>query len=191
MDNPSIRVGISTCLLENVPQDWAGEPREDLLSALQENGLELVPVCPLREVGVDPGREPVSLAGTANGYRVIARGEPEMDLSGALQTRGRRTGQGQIAMNGMIFKDGGPCCGYDAFPVGEREGADDRIPGFFARGFLREQPFLPVTDERELEDPERLASFLDGVRAFERWRRLVVEGGRGWRPCSPFTASIP
>ncbi len=179
MDTPSIPIGISSCLLEKVRQRWAGPPRRDLVAVLQENGLEPVPVCPLREIGVDPVQERVSLTGTVNGYRVVSHGTPDMDLSGALQTRGRRTGQGLTGLCGFLFRSRGHCCGFDAFPVGKGTAeTGDRFPGFFARGLLREQPLLPAAGDRELEDPERRASFLDRVRAFERWQRLVVAGGR-------------
>jgi uncharacterized protein YbbK (DUF523 family) len=150
-----IRLGISSCLLGEKVRFDGGHKRDLLITTFLGRHFEWVPVCPEVESGMGLPREPVRLVGNADRPRLrgVTSGK---DHTAAMEAFSRFRVRALAAMDlsGYIFKSRSPSCGargVKLYAGGGRGGG--RAVGIFARHVLGAFPWLPVEEERRLNDP--------------------------------------
>ncbi len=151
-----ITIGISACLLgQNTRYDGGNRHEPLLMEAL--TFFTLVPLCPEAECGLGIPREPMQLEGDPENPRLMTI-TTRCDLSEQMRTWAalRMAALAREGIGGLILKARSPSCGKQVV-VHEKGGYS---PGLFARLVMERFPGLPIADEEELRDPNRLADFL-------------------------------
>jgi uncharacterized protein YbgA (DUF1722 family)/uncharacterized protein YbbK (DUF523 family) len=174
MDDQTIRVGVSSCLLGQEVRYDGGHKHDRYLTDTLARFFELVPVCPELEVGMGVPRETVRLEGEVEAPAMIAPRSgtdwtADMNRWSAIRVR-ELAGEN---LSGFIFKKKSPSCGVFRVPVrqaGGRPSAQGR--GLFAAAFTTAFPLVPVEEEGRLCDPRLRENFLERVFAYHRVSRL-------------------
>ena len=170
MSIPSIRIGISSCLLGWKVRYDAGHKRNAFLMETLGRFVEWVPVCPEVEVGMDTPRDTLRLVRVGREVRMI------VPKTGADHTRAMRAyANRRVAelarenLSGYILKSKSPSCGLENVKTFDRRGRFSRPGrGLFAEALLARFPNLPMEEEGRLRDPRLLQNFLERVYAYHR-----------------------
>ncbi len=162
--NTPITIGISACLFGQNTRYNGGHRHEPLLMEDLGQSVTLVPLCPEAECGLTIPREPMRLEGDSENPRLMTI-FTRCDLSARMrawvaQRLDTLTGEG---IDGLILKARSPSCGKLVVVHGDGETAYS--PGLFARLVMERFPDLPIADEEELRDPDRLVDFLKRIAA--------------------------
>lgn len=175
IDDPKIRLGISTCLLgENVRFD-GGHKRDLFLVNILGRFVEWVAVCPEMEIGLGTPRESLRLIGAAQGPRLLAS-RTGADHTDRMQSwaQERLEELTSLDLHGFVLKKDSPSCGlfrvrvYDHSDVPARNGR-----GIFASELTQRLPLLPVEEEGRLNDMRLRENFIDRVFSYYRWTRFL------------------
>lgn len=174
---PTITLGISTCLLgENVRYD-GGHKLDRLLTDTLGRYVEYVPVCPEVECGFGIPRESLRLVGSPNAPRLVTsrtnQDHTELMLTWA---RGRVVELEKEGLCGFIFKSNSPSSGMERVRVYNEQGMPvKKGVGLFARTFMEHFPLIPVEEEGRLHDPSLRENFIERIFVFRRWRELQAQ----------------
>lgn len=173
-----ITIGVSSCLLGEAVRHDGRDKRNGLI--IEELGqlFAFRSCCPEVAIGLGVPRPPIQLVATGPGSGARARGvaDPSLDVTEALVAQaGQFVRSG--AISGFVFKRGSPSCGVESVPRVSGQGvqlADGR--GVFAAALIARLPDLPVAEESRLEDPPWRLNFIECVRVYHRWQRLLALG---------------
>jgi uncharacterized protein YbgA (DUF1722 family)/uncharacterized protein YbbK (DUF523 family) len=181
MENPRLRIGISSCLLGEQVRFDGGHKRDAFLVGTFAEYCEWVPVCPEFELGLGVPRESLRLVGDKAAPRLIAPAS-ETDHTVAMQRFvGRRLRQLEAeGLHGFVFKKGSPTCGLERVRVYHLSmgGHESKGRGLFAAGLVERWPLLPVEEEGRLNDARLRENFIERVFAYYRWRQLLQDRPR-------------
>jgi len=169
------RVGVSACLLgQNTRHDGANRLDAVIVETIGPV-VELVPVCPEMETGMDAPRPPIRLVDGPDGLRARGVDDPAVDVTDALEGAGRR----QTGLSGFILKSRSPSCAVGNADVFSTSGrlVSSVGSGVFARSVMKATPLLPVEDETALSGRASRNVFLLRVFVYDRWMRLADSGG--------------
>jgi len=166
-----ITIGISACLLGQNTRYDGGNRHEPLLVEALARSVTLVPLCPEAESGLGIPREPMRLEGDSDNPKLLTI-ITRRDLTAPIQAWGARQLDSLVAggLAGLVLKARSPSCGRQVAVHGQGAGetATASSPGLFARLAMARLPGLPIADEEELRDPDRLADFLKRLAANEQ-----------------------
>jgi uncharacterized protein YbgA (DUF1722 family)/uncharacterized protein YbbK (DUF523 family) len=177
-DEPTMRVGVSTCLLgERVRYDGGHKHDRYVTGVLGQYVDEWVPVCPEVESGLPIPRESMRLVGDPENPRLI------MPRSGTDQTErmltftaGKLDELATQQLNGFIFKKNSPSSGAFRVKVYDKNGVPNASgSGLFAGAFMKRFPYLPVEEEGRLHDLPLRENFIERLFAHARWTCLLNE----------------
>jgi uncharacterized protein YbgA (DUF1722 family)/uncharacterized protein YbbK (DUF523 family) len=174
---PTIRLGVSTCLLgEQVRYDGGHKLDRYLVNTL---GLyvEWVPVCPEVEIGLPTPRESMRLVGDPEAPRLIAP-KSGRDYTETMQSWARERLEELAAakLHGFIFKKDSPSSGLFRVRVYDQNGMPRRIgTGIFPREVMSRLPLLPLEEEGRLHDMRLRENFIERVFVYYRWTHLLEE----------------
>jgi uncharacterized protein YbgA (DUF1722 family)/uncharacterized protein YbbK (DUF523 family) len=172
---PTIRVGVSTCLLgEEVRYDGGHKLDRYLVNTLGHY-FEWVPVCPEVEMGLSTPRESMRLIGDPEVPRLIAP-KSGHDYTEQMQTWAReRLEQSDVAdLHGFIFKKDSPSSGLFRVRVYNEHGMPQKVgTGMFPREVMKRFPLLPLEEEGRLNDMPLRENFIERVFAYYRWTELL------------------
>jgi uncharacterized protein YbbK (DUF523 family) len=157
-------VGVSQCLLGGaVRYDGQAKPNQIILQRLNQL-FDFFPVCPEVEAGLSVPRPPVRLTGNINNPKITGRDDPCLDVTELmLQYCDYRPGE-LANLAGFIFKSRSPSCGLNSTPVFINEKCvTETSRGVFARRLCESYPDLPVMEDTDLENPERLDEFIQSI----------------------------
>jgi uncharacterized protein YbbK (DUF523 family)/uncharacterized protein YbgA (DUF1722 family) len=178
-ENPSILIGISSCLLgERVRYNGDHKRNPFLLNALGAH-FTWHPVCPEVELGMGVPREPIRLEfDPANPDSPRLRGsQSRRDWTEKMHayTEQRLNQLQEESLCGYILKKGSPSCGIHGIRIhgSDKEGKDHSGRGMFASGLMKRFPLLPVADEERLKDPDFLSHFIGAVVMRHRWLNWI------------------
>jgi len=175
VQNPVIRVGISSCLLGRKVRYDGGHQLDTLITEILGKYFEWVPVCPEMEIGLGAPRETLRLVGDAKRPRLVGT-ESGRDHTGTMtEWAGKRLEElAQLDLDGCILKKGSPSCGMERVPV-YREGKTARSTGtgIYAGLLLGRFSLLPVEEEGRLRDVSNRENFVERVFAHHRWQGFV------------------
>lgn len=173
---PTVRIGISSCLLGREVRFDGGHKRDRFLTDTFGRFVDWVPVCPEVEAGFGTPREAMRLVDKGGQLRLLTV-KTGHDLTERLERYSRRRVD-QLAKEqlcGYVLKKDSPSCGmarvkvYDAKMVPARTGV-----GLFAAALRGRFPFLPVEEEGRLVDPRIRDNFVERVFAYQRLRALFA-----------------
>jgi uncharacterized protein YbgA (DUF1722 family)/uncharacterized protein YbbK (DUF523 family) len=174
---PSIRLGISTCLLgERVRYDGGHKLDRYLVHTLGRY-VEWVPVCPETEMGLSVPREAMRLVGDPDYPRLVTvqTGIDQTDRMLAW-ARARVEQLAHEGLHGFVFKKNSPSSGLYRVKVYNDQGVPERTGrGLFARAFTRRFRLLPVEEEGRLHDWRLRENFIDCVFTYRRWAYMLEQ----------------
>lgn len=165
-------VGVSRCLLGHAVR-YDGDSKANSIVIEQLGELfELVPVCPEVEAGLSIPRPPVQLTGSIHNPRMTGRDDPELDITGIMQSYCDRRPDELKMLNGFVFKSRSPSCGLNSTPVFiDGHCVTEASRGLFARAMTSAFPGLPAIDETELESADRRREFIDSIFRYQNVTR--------------------
>ncbi len=175
---PTLRLGISACLLGQEVRFNGGHKRDDFLVDTFGRYVEWVAVCPEVEVGMGTPRPPIRLERRGDGVRLVMPSTGE-DYTEAMRAWAERRVEALASMDldGYVLKKDSPSCGMErvkVYPDGGAPAKDGR--GLFAEALMARLPDLPVEEEGRLNDPPLRENFIARVFVHHRWREGEREG---------------
>jgi uncharacterized protein YbgA (DUF1722 family)/uncharacterized protein YbbK (DUF523 family) len=170
---PTLRVGVSSCLLGRPVRFDGGHKRHDFIVDTLGPYVEFVPVCPEVEFGLGTPRETMRLVRRAGDIRlVMANGDDHTDgLRAFSQKRVERLKDERLS--GYILKKDSPSCGMERVKVYDGNGAPARSgQGVFAEALMARWPHLPIEEEGRLQDPRLRENFIERLFAWAELQDL-------------------
>lgn len=175
---PTIKIGISACLLGNPVRFNGGHKESRLCSDTLARHFEFVPICPEVAIGLGTPREPIRLVGDPASPRAVGTVHTERDVSDALTAYGEQIAAERDDLSGYILMQKSPSCGMERVKVYQSNGhpIDGGGTGLFARVLIEARPDLPIEEDGRLNDPVLRENFLTRVFAYAEWQRLLRLG---------------
>lgn len=173
---PTIRLGISSCLLGTKVRYDGGHKRDAFIVDTLGQFFEWVPVCPETEVGLGTPRESLRLAGSVATPRLLTV-HSQHDLTETMQPYvvSRVEELAQLNLHGFLLKKGSPSCGLERVRIYDQHGTVKHYGrGLLATALMQRLPLLPVEDERRLHDMRLRENFIERVFAYYRWQELCT-----------------
>jgi uncharacterized protein YbgA (DUF1722 family)/uncharacterized protein YbbK (DUF523 family) len=175
LEEPTICLGVSTCLLgERVRYD-GGHKRDLFLVNTLGRYVEWVPVCPEFEIGLGVPRESLRLVGDPEAPRLIAP-KSGQDHTERMQTwaRERLEELAAVKLHGFVFKKNSPSSGLFRVRVYNDKGMPRRVGmGIFPREVMKRFPLLPLEEEGRLHDMRLRENFIERIFIHYRWTCLL------------------
>jgi uncharacterized protein YbgA (DUF1722 family)/uncharacterized protein YbbK (DUF523 family) len=178
MTAPSIRLGISRCLLGDEVRFDGGHKQDHFLTDVLGRYVEWVPVCPEVEAGLGTPREAMRLVGNPRHPRLMTIAS-KYDHTPAMEAmiEERLDSLGKLNLSGFVFKKGSPSCGLERVRVYTVQGMPSHSgSGMFAHAFRDTFPLIPVEEEGRLCDPSLRENFIERVFCYRRFQDLVQNG---------------
>ena len=174
---PTITLGISTCLLGEQVRYDGGHKLDRFLTDTLGSYVEYVPVCPEVECGFGIPRESLRLVGSPNAPRLVTSRTNEDHTERMLTwARGRVVELEKKGLCGFIFKSNSPSSGMERVRVYNEQGMPvKKGVSLFARTFMEHFPLIPVEEEGRLHDPSLRENFIERIFVFRRWRELLAQ----------------
>lgn len=175
---PTLKIGISSCLLGNPVRFNGGHKESRLCSETLAHHFEFVPVCPEVAIGLGTPREPIRLVGDPDSPRAVGTKHPELDVTEALTAYGKRIAAGLTDVSGYILMQKSPSCGMERVKVYQANGhpVEGGGSGLFAHALMQARPDLPIEEDGRLNDPVLRENFLTRIFAYAEWQRLLEAG---------------
>jgi uncharacterized protein YbgA (DUF1722 family)/uncharacterized protein YbbK (DUF523 family) len=176
-EEPTIRLGISTCLLgERVRYDGGHKLDRFLVNTLGQY-VEWVPVCPEVEMGLPIPRESMHLAGDPEAPRLVApRSGTDYTARMKAWAQERLDQLAGMDLCGFVLKKDSPSSGLFRVKVYNEHGMAQRNgTGMFPRELMNRFPLLPLEEEGRLNDVPLRENFIERVFAYYRWNRMLKE----------------
>jgi uncharacterized protein YbgA (DUF1722 family)/uncharacterized protein YbbK (DUF523 family) len=174
---PTIRLGVSTCLLGEEVRYDGGHKLDQFLVNTLGRFVEWVPVCPEFEVGLGVPRESLRLIGNPEAPRLIAP-KSGQDYTERMQTWAlkRLEELAAVKLHGFVFKKNSPSSGLFRVRVYNDKGMPKRVgTGIFPREMMKRFPLLPLEEEGRLHDMQLRENFIERVFVYYRWTCLLEE----------------
>lgn len=177
---PSLRLGISTCLLgENVRYD-GGHKRNAFLMDTLGQYIEWVAACPEVDIGLGTPRPPIRLERAPEGDGVLlVMPDTGDDLTASMAEYASKkvASLESQKLAGYVLKSGSPSCGMERVRLYDRNGVPSRDGvGLFAAALKTGMPQLPIEEEGRLHDARLRENFIARIFARGRWLDLQEEG---------------
>lgn len=176
--HPTIRLGVSACLLGGAVRFDGGHSRNRLLMGAVAQFAEFIPVCPEMEIGLGAPRPAIRLQ--RNGDLVqLVRPSDGQDLTSKMRAWAEeRVAQiARMNLSGYVLKKDSPSCGMERVRVYDQNGSPGRDGrGIFAEILMERLPLLPVEEDGRLQDPKLRENFFERAFAHDRVRKLFIEG---------------
>ncbi len=173
---PSIRIGISSCLLGNKVRFDGGHKHDRYLTDTLGQYFEWVPVCPEAELGLGVPRETIQLVQAESEQQIrLFTTETNIDLTRRMRSFARRRAAAlaKESLSGFIFKSRSPSCGMERVKVHQAKGPPKKTgQGLFAEALLQRLPNLPVEEEGRLCNPRLRENWVERVFAYHALQGL-------------------
>jgi len=177
LEEPLIRLGISSCLLgEQVRYDGGHKLDRFLVHTLGQY-VEWVPVCPEVEIGLPTPRESMRLVGDPEAPRLVAP-KSGTDYTDRMKAwaQGRLEELAAMDLCGFVAKKDSPSSGLFRVKVYNEHGMAERNgTGIFPRELMNRFPLLPLEEEGRLNDMPLRENFIERIFAYYRWSRMLDE----------------
>jgi uncharacterized protein YbgA (DUF1722 family)/uncharacterized protein YbbK (DUF523 family) len=174
-DDPTIRLGVSTCLLGEQVRYDSGHKLDRFLVETLGRFVDWVPVCPEVEMGLSIPRESMRLVGDPESPRLVTRNSGQ-DFTERMQNWARERLEQLAAptLHGFVFKKDSPSSGLFRVRVYDDHGMPRRVgTGIFPREVMERLPLLPLEEEGRLHDMRLRENFIERVFVYTRWTRML------------------
>jgi uncharacterized protein YbgA (DUF1722 family)/uncharacterized protein YbbK (DUF523 family) len=173
--DPTLRLGISRCLLGDEVRYDGGHKRDRFLVNELGQYVEWVPVCPEVEIGLPIPRESMRLVGDPDHPRLIApkSGADHTDRMIAWAKKRVQALESE-GLHGFVFKKDSPSSGLYRVRVYDEHGMARRVgTGIFPRQVIRHFPNLPLEEEGRLHDAGLRENFIDRIFTYYHWTQML------------------
>lgn len=183
VNKPSIKVGISSCLMgENVRYN-AGHSQSKLCLNQLNDYFDFQSFCPEVAAGFGIPRPVMRLSGEQENPSLIfsdQREDATKDLAPTLLKASSDTLQQAKDFDGFILMKNSPSCGLFRVKVYPSQQTPNSMPnkdgrGIFAKALTQYYPNLPVEEEGRLHDPHLKENFILRVYLHHHFRSQVLE----------------
>jgi len=166
--NPSIKLGISSCLLGNNVRYDGGNKLDHYLRDTLGQFITWVPICPEAECGLSVPRDAMDLIGAPDAPRLVTRDTGIDQTDRIVQWANKKmVSLEQESLSGFVFKARSPSCGvHDTKLYSPSRRLIGMRPGLFAEMVMGRFPLMPVEDEEGLRDPGARENFIERVFAY-------------------------
>lgn len=177
MQQTSILIGVSSCLLGEKVRYDGGHKQHHYLTDILSDYSQFVSVCPEVECGLPTPREAMHLVGNPATPQLITI-KSGNDLTHQMQSwcNKRVAELAPLQLRGFIFKKNSPSSGLFRVKVYQPKGpplANGR--GLFAQTITTAFPLLPVEEEGRLADARLRENFIERVYCYDRLLNLLAE----------------
>ncbi len=162
------------CLLGEKVRFDGGHKRDAFLVDTFGHYVEWLPVCPEVDIGLGTPREPIRLARTGKGIRLVGV-KSASDHTDAMREYATKKADklARLDLCGFILKKDSPSCGMERVKIYNPAGTSERAGrGLFAGALMARLLHLPVEEEARLSDPRLRDNFVERVFAYRRLRDL-------------------
>lgn len=176
-EEPTIRLGVSTCLLGEEVRYDGGHKLDQFLVNTLGRFVGWVPVCPEFEIGLGVPRESLRLVGDPESPHLVAP-KSGQDHTERMQTWARKRLEqlAAVKLHGFIFKKNSPSSGLFRVRVYDNKGMPRRVgTGIFPREVMKRFPLLPLEEEGRLHDMRLRENFIERIFVHYRWTHLLEE----------------
>ncbi|NKB34233.1 MAG: DUF1722 domain-containing protein [Pseudomonadales bacterium] len=172
--NPElIPIGISSCLLGEKVRYDGGHKGHSYITKTLGRYFDFKPFCPEVSIGLGIPRKPIRLwRDSDKTIRCVTVDNESQDYTAALLDCADEQRSWQQQLCGYILKKDSPSCGMERVKIWDnvmpiREGV-----GIYAKGLMKNLPYLPVEEEGRLGDPILRENFVQRVFAMHRWQLM-------------------
>ena len=170
-------LGVSECLL-------GGEVRYDGKSAANDNVIHLLgatfgflPFCPEAGIGGTTPRPPMDLVRRNGVIQAVVRDNGGEVITARLRKYSLQAVEDMAGVCGFVLKSRSPSCALTDAKVSGGAGLR-RAAGLFA-SILAKKTYIPLVDERRLEKPGEMESFMERALLCGHWiKRGLRSSGR-------------
>ena len=162
-----IKIGVSSCLLGNrVRYDGQHQYRE-AVDQLKRN-FELIPFCPEVDIGLGVPRPKIQLIEIDDQIRCVDWDTHQIDYTQQLidSCDNQKTWLSTIC--GYILKTKSPSCGLTKTKTIRNDQLVANGQGIFASRLNETYPNLPLIEEDEFENKEKVADFIASVKRYSQ-----------------------
>jgi uncharacterized protein YbgA (DUF1722 family)/uncharacterized protein YbbK (DUF523 family) len=178
-ENPSIRIGISSCLLGNRVRFDGGHKEDTFITNTLGAYFEWVAICPEMEIGLGAPRPSLKLVGAAGEDAKLILTKTSRDLTSKMSAYAKQKVKAlsRMDLSGFILKKNSPSCGMERVKVYRDLEKDSGPPhqdgvGAFAKVLLSQFPNLPMEEEGRLSDPRLRENWIERVFAYHRLQKM-------------------
>ena len=167
---------ISACLLGDQVRYDGDHKRDSLLVGPLADHVQWLPVCPEVELGLGVPREKIQLEAATGGIQLVAsRSRKNLTKPMKQWAAGWARSHQERDICGFVLKSASPSCGVGDARVWEGKASSWQGNGLFAESVMKSFPAIPVTTEKQIQQPGQLEHFLVRVFARERLLKLLIE----------------
>ena len=164
MLNNKIKIAVSSCLLgEAVRYDGTDKHIEYITEQLSQE-YNLISLCPEMAVGMEVPRPPIHLVECGGSIQALDIENPAINMTKVLSEYGDVVIETYSDICGYILKKSSPSCGTKNVKVLNAQGIyEHKGEGIYAHIITTALPLLPVIDEEDCFDKNRIKNFLQNV----------------------------
>jgi uncharacterized protein YbgA (DUF1722 family)/uncharacterized protein YbbK (DUF523 family) len=174
-NQPSVRIGISRCLLGDPVRFDGGHKRDPYVMEVLGKFFQWVSVCPGVEIGMGTPRESIQLVQLPDGTHLRGT-RSQQDLTQQMKEYSAEKVDElkSEGLHGYIFKKDSPSCGVFRVRIYNDQGnVSTKGSGMFAAAFIGANPLIPVEEEGRLNDLAIRENFVDRVFCYYRWTQFL------------------
>ncbi len=176
-DFPSLRIGVSSCLLGNAVRYDGGHKRDNFVCDVFQRYAHYQPLCPELTIGLGVPRPPIHWININGAVRVRGAKAPELDFTDELYAVADQQHDHLQHLDGYILKSKSPSCGMARVKIHQADQhSGTHRAGAFTERLQQLLPLLPLEEEGRLNDPRLRENFVTRVYVYARWRRLRATG---------------
>jgi len=156
---------ISSCLLGEMVRYDGNHKRSDLIVNQLQQHFNTLSICPEVGCGMAVPRPPISLVQAPASIEIREVAPPHRDHSSVMRRFADDAITSQPQLCGFISKSKSPSCAQDDTPIkrlelnGQLSTTRALSAGFFTRWLKEHIPFVPMIDERQIEQQEERHRF--------------------------------
>lgn len=174
MEQPKLKIGISSCLLgERVRHDGCHKKAPYLMNLLGPY-VEFTACCPEVELGLGVPRPTIRLKGNPKNPNLVFVKDESIDITEKMQRFAKQRVSKFKDLDGYILKKDSPSCGMTKVKVYQEPGRPPKMGvGLFAQQLMQKFPLLPIEDEGRLNDVGLRENFIARVFLYQRLKQLA------------------
>ena len=177
INQPSIQVGISACLVGNEVRYNGGHTQSRICLDLLSQCFKFTSFCPEVEAGFGIPRSTMLLTGDPTSPQLVFSNDSTSDLTAQLVQGFEKKLPEMGHLDGYILMKNSPSCGLERVKVYQPNGHPHQIrtAGVFAKALKEQYPLMPIEEEGRLHDDKLFDNFVLRVYAYSNFRKEVLE----------------
>jgi uncharacterized protein YbgA (DUF1722 family)/uncharacterized protein YbbK (DUF523 family) len=170
-----IPIGISSCLLGEQVRFDGGHKRDAYIAGTLSEYFDFYPFCPEVAIGLGIPRPTIHLVKIENAVRCVGVKDPDNDVTNRLHNYAKQQKHIQADLCGYLLKKDSPSCGMERVKVYSGGQTNRNGVGIYAQEMMRNNPLLPVEEERRLGNTRLRENFIQRVYVLYRWKLMLAE----------------